>query len=135
MSVNRPVGLLGLRHAAIQVNQLHAAESFYVDLLGYTADRRPSYDSVYLTKGNDLLTLHQFQDKFPTKSQRLSHLGFAVESSEDVDAWHRFLSDHQVKMGTDPIAHRDGGYSFWCYDPDGNVVQVFYQPKSQRLES
>jgi hypothetical protein len=31
-------------------------------------------------------------------------------------------------MRTQPRTHRDGARSFYCYDPDGTVVQVIHHP-------
>jgi predicted lactoylglutathione lyase len=33
-----------------------------------------------------------------------------------------------------PKQHRDGSYSFYVADPDGNVVQVLYEPAISPLE-
>jgi hypothetical protein len=31
-------------------------------------------------------------------------------------------------MRTEPRTHRDGARSFYCYDPEGAVVQVIHHP-------
>jgi catechol 2,3-dioxygenase-like lactoylglutathione lyase family enzyme len=45
-----------------------------------------------------------------------------------VDEWYVFLKEHAVPMRTIPKTHRDGARSFYCEDPDGNVVQMIYHP-------
>ena len=49
-------------------------------------------------------------------------------NADDVDVWYDFLSDHKIKMRTQPRTHRDGARSFYCEDPDGTVVQVIHHP-------
>ena len=33
-----------------------------------------------------------------------------------------------------PKQHRDGSYSFYFADPDGNVIQALYEPTISRME-
>ena len=33
-----------------------------------------------------------------------------------------------------PKQHRDGSYSFYFTDPDGNVIQALYEPTISKLE-
>lgn len=120
----------GMRHVALFVRDMAACERFYVDLLGMAVEWRPDDANVYLSSGSDNLALHQAdpaQVRDET-SQRLDHIGFFMEHAEDVDAWFAFLSAHGVKMRTEPRTHRDGARSFYCYDPDGTVVQIIHHP-------
>jgi catechol 2,3-dioxygenase-like lactoylglutathione lyase family enzyme len=94
-------------------------------------DWRPDPDNLYLTLGKDNLALHRAPENFsPAKHQRLDHIGFALKAREDVDTWHDFLYAHQVTIKAAPKDHRDGTRSFYCADPDGNVVQMIYYPNS-----
>ena len=43
--------LLGIRHVALFVRDLGAAERFWVDVLGYEVEWRPDADNVYLRGG------------------------------------------------------------------------------------
>ena len=47
-----------MRHVALHVGDNHAAKHFYVDSLGMQVEWPLDPDSVYLTSGNDNLTLH-----------------------------------------------------------------------------
>ncbi len=38
-------------------------------------------------------------------------------------------SEHAVRMRTEPRTHRDGARSFYCYDPDGTLVQMIHHPQ------
>ncbi len=127
--MKRPPATVGLRHVALTVRNLEACERFYVELFGMRVEWRPDADNVYLTGGSDNLALHRALAGFaPGESQRLNHIGFIVRAPEQVDAWHDFLEANAVMIVKQPKTHRDGARSFYCRDPDGNVVQVIYHP-------
>ncbi|HHL45834.1 MAG TPA: VOC family protein [Gammaproteobacteria bacterium] len=125
--MNRPDPTAGMRHVALYVNQFEACEKFYVTLLGMQVEWRPDPDNVYLSSGNDNLALHRSDKEF-TGPQHLDHIGFIVKTPEQVTVWHEFLLDHQVTMRSGVKNHRDGACSFYCEDPDGNIVQMIYHP-------
>ncbi len=126
--MKRPAPTAGLHHLALNVVDLEACERFYVELLGMEVEWRPDPDNLYLTGGNDNLALHRVGREHAARGQRLDHLGFILRCPEDVDAWHAHLAAHGVKMRSLPRTHRDGARSFYCEDPDGNVVQMIYHP-------
>ena len=125
--MKRPNPTAGLRHVALNVRNLAAAEHFYVELMGMVVEWRPDWDNVYLTSGNDNLALHVVTGEekgVPT----LDHIGFFLDREEDVDDWFEFLKHYGVKMKTQPRKHRDGAKSFYCSDPEGVTVQVICHP-------
>lgn len=127
--MERPTPTAGMRHVALYVADLAACEHFYVDLLGMQVEWRPDPDNVYLSSGNDNLALHRGPAGFdPSGDQRLDHIGFIIDTPEDVDQWYAFLKEHDVSMKTEPRTHRDGARSFYCLDPAGNTVQIIYHP-------
>ena len=125
---NRPPATGGMRHVALNVMDLPACERFYVELLGMTVEWRPDPDNVYLTSGADNLALHKAPEPIVEGGQRLDHIGFILRTPDDVDAWFAFLSAHEVPVEQPPRTHRDGARSFYCRDPEGNVVQMIYHP-------
>lgn len=127
MSVERPKPTAGLRHVALYCSDFVAMEHFYVERMGMQVEWRPDADNVYLSSGNDNLALHRGTEDY-SGPQRLDHTGFILEEAEQVDAWYEFLLSHDIKMRTIPKTHRDGARSFYCYDPDGNVVQIIHHP-------
>lgn len=131
MSLLRPKHA-GMRHVALNVIDLPLVESFYVDLLGFAVEWRPDADNVYLCSGVDNLALHVVQDT-GGKAQTLAHTGILVDDIEVVDQWYNYLVENQVKMASQPRTHRDGARSFYCYDPEGTVVQVIYHPPIANL--
>lgn len=126
--IQRPPPTRGLRHVALNVADLAACERFYVDLLGMRVEWRPDADNVYLCSGSDNLALHQAKTPPAPDGQRLDHIGFILGEPAHVDAWHAFLQSHGVRMRTEPKTHRDGARSFYCEDPEGNVVQFIHHP-------
>lgn len=125
----RPSLGFGLRHVALQVKDLEACEQFYVELLGMEVEWRPDPDNLYLTSGGDNLALHRIAGDDPDPvTQRLDHIGFVLASAEAVDQWFEWLQENGVPMRTEPRTHRDGARSFYCYAPDGTLVQMIHHP-------
>jgi catechol 2,3-dioxygenase-like lactoylglutathione lyase family enzyme len=127
--MNKPQPLAGLRHVALFIKNWAECDYFYTQLLGMTIDWRPDDDNLYLTSGTDNLALHRAPNDFvPVKPQRLDHFGFFLTLPEDVDEWHAFLASQGVTIIAPPKNHRDGTRSFYCADPDGNVIQLIHYP-------
>ncbi len=120
---------LGLRHLALTVKNLEACVAFYCNLLGMKVEWQPDADNVYLTTGQDNLALHRAPEGFEKSAyQSLDHLGFILKTPQMVDEWFQFFEEKKIKIKNKPRTHRDGARSFYCEDPDGNVVQMIYHP-------
>jgi len=125
--MTRPAPHAGLRHLALYSSQLEACTRFYTELLGMKIVWQPDDDNIYLSSGTDNLALHRAPAGFQAGAdQRLDHLGFFLRERDHVDQWHAYLQSHQVTIKHAPKDHRDGTRSFYCLDPDGNVVQMIY---------
>ena len=125
----RPGSTAGLRHVALYCADLEACRQFYVDLLGMRIEWQPDNDNIYLTSGNDNLALHRAgPDHDMSGAQHLDHIGFVIREPDQVDDWYRFFVDQGVRIRKELRTHRDGARSFYCYDPDGNIVQLIYHP-------
>lgn len=132
----KPQPIDGLNHVALLVTHFDECEAFYTDLLGMRIDWRPDADNVYLTSGKDNLALHRAPKDFvPSEHQNLHHMGFAIKTRKDVDTWFHFMQQKGAVIKAAPKDHRDGTRSFYCADPDGNVVQLIYYPKDEVIES
>ena len=128
--MNQPNPHLGLRHVALYIRNLEACEQFYVNILGFKLDWKPDVDNIYLSSGSDNLALHRAKPDFnPSKDQHLDHMGLFLKEKTDVDAWFEFLKANHVKIMKEPKDHRDGTRSFYCADPDGNIVQLIWVPE------
>lgn len=128
--MQKPTPHRGLRHLALYVTKLNECRYFYETLLDMKLVWQPDEDNIYLSSGDDNFALHRAPLDFtPAKHQRLDHLGFFLSQPQEVDAWHDYLVAHQVEIKAAPKNHRDGTRSFYCADPDGNVVQMIYYPQ------
>lgn len=126
-------GIRGLWHLALRVKDLKRSRAFYESLFGMKAVWEPDADNVYLSSGRDNLALHQIPaadmaDYESARGQRLDHLGIVVDSPESVDRLFERSEQEGVTIVHRPKRHRDGSYSFYAADPDGNTVQVLYEP-------
>ena len=122
MTAARPP-LLGIRHVALYVSDLQAAERFWIDVMGYAVEWRPDPDNVYLCGARDNLALHR-QDA--AAGGRLDHLGIAVATPADVDAWAAYLAAKGVVLKTEPKTHRDGSRSIYFHGPEGLLIQIIH---------
>ena len=119
-----PPPSLGLRHAALKVKDLPAAEAFFTGQLGYRVAWRPDPQNVYLVRDGDNLALHSSAEG--GGSGLLDHLGIRVERPEDLDLWERHLDAVGAKILARPRTHRDGSRSLYVEGPEGIVVQVIF---------
>lgn len=127
--MERPKPHSGLHHVALNIKNLEACVHFYTEMLGMKIIWQPDPDNYYLTSGSDNFALHRAPDDFmPSPSQHLDHIGFFLATREEVDKWHDFLKESGIEIAKAPKDHRDGTRSFYCADPDGNIIQLIYYP-------
>jgi catechol 2,3-dioxygenase-like lactoylglutathione lyase family enzyme len=126
----------GLRHLALNVSDVSAAVAFYSSLFGMRIVWQPDADNAYLSSGCDNLALHRADPHVLQDGQRLDHFGFIVTSPQDVDRAADTLAAQHIPVRQVPRTHRDGSRSLYFADPDGNVIQILYEPtlSSQRIE-
>jgi catechol 2,3-dioxygenase-like lactoylglutathione lyase family enzyme len=121
-----PPPALGLRHVALAVADLAAAERFFVDVLGYRVEWRPDPDNVYLVCHQDNVALHRAEA--PRPRGLLEHVGLLVTRADDVDAWAGWLRERGARLLAEPRTHRDGARSLYVQGPEGLVVQILHHP-------
>lgn len=124
--MSTPAGIIGMHHLALKVKDLEVCERFYTEIIGFTVEWKPDADNVYLTTGADNLALHRSNNI--AAAGALDHFGMVVRTMQDVDLWHDHLVQHNVTIKVPPRTHRDGARSFYCYDPEENLVQIIYHP-------
>ena len=83
----RPPNFRGIRNIAFRVKNLEECERFYTDIMGMKLLYRANNNLVYLTCGNDNLSLAR-ADSEPKDGGVFDHYGFIVASKESVAAWH-----------------------------------------------
>jgi catechol 2,3-dioxygenase-like lactoylglutathione lyase family enzyme len=135
MSTTAAIPTLGLRHLALNVADVAMSVAFYSSVFGMQVVWQPDPDNAYLSSGCDNLALHKVTTPAVKDGQRLDHLGFLVKTPEDVDRAAEVLTAYKVRLRQPPRTHRDGSRSLYCFDPDGNVIQVLYEPtlSAQRI--
>lgn len=126
-------GIRGLRHLALKVTDLARSRKFYEEFFGMQVVWEPDPENVYLSSGRDNLALHQIPSAEVSryrsaKDQLLDHLGFIMDSPASVDRLFTQAERFGAPIVKPARQHRDGSYSFYMADPDGNVVQVLYEP-------
>ena len=119
--------LLGLWHVALQVQDMEKSRAFYQGILGMKVVWEPDPYNIYLSLGSDNLALHQGAEA-PSGPQHLDHIGFIAASQDDVDAMEKRIRQFGIPIVKPVRLHRDGSYSFYIDDPDGNRVQILYEP-------
>jgi catechol 2,3-dioxygenase-like lactoylglutathione lyase family enzyme len=133
----------GLRHVALRVTNLARSRTFYEQLLGMKVVWEPDSDNVYFSSGSDNFALHQIAPAElaayqPLTGQLLDHVGVVLENPEAVDRMYGEVEPRLQQLGGQvvkpPKQHRDGSYSFYFSDPDGNVIQALYEPTISKLE-
>ena len=127
------IPLRGLKHLALRVTDIQKARDFYQGLLGMKTVWEPDPENVYLSSGQDNLALHQIPNAelaqyHQDASQFMDHFGFLVEKPEQVEEVFKKMEKAGVRIIKPIKRHRDGSISFYMADPDGNVIQILYEP-------
>jgi len=124
--------LRGLRHLALRVGDIRKAKEFYLRVFGMKVVWEPDPQNCYLSSGIDNLALHEVA---PTAggpasnpASPLDHFGFIAADPQAVDAWAAWAEQNAVTIVKAPKQHRDGSYSCYLADPDGNTIQILYEP-------
>lgn len=136
MSEQKMPPLRGLRHLALKVTDIGKSRRFYEGVLGMRVVWEPDAENLYLSLGSDNLALHQLppgETPASERGQRLDHFGFIAENESIVDTMARKMEAAGVPILKPVKRHRDGSYSFYMADPDGNVIQVLYEPNISAL--
>jgi len=116
----------GIRHIALNVQDISRSEDFYCRVLGFELEWKPDSENVYLTSGNDNLALHVSKTK--NQPGALDHFGILVQRPEHVDEWAEYLKEQDIVLTAAPKTHRDGARSLYLKDPDGIIIQIIYHP-------
>lgn len=125
--MERPGRFNGMRHIAFTMPNLEECVQFYTEIMGMEILNRAHEDLVYLTCGNDNLSLGR-ADLPASGVQRMDHFGFIVDSKEELDQWYLYFKSKGVTLLDRPFDHGDGARSFHITDPAGNVIQPIYHP-------
>jgi len=122
-------------HLSLRVSDLDASQKFYIEILGMRPVWRSEGEIAFLECGNDDLALIQIPKeevqafcRRAQSSQSLHHFGFRVRSKDGVDQLAEEVKTRGIVIDDGPRGHRDGSRSFYFRDPDGNHVQILWDP-------
>lgn len=119
----------GINHITIRVNDIERAEEFYGEILGFSLVRKMGKSmAVYRVGTEDTLVLVEAETSYDPSSRdyRVDHFGFYVESAEKVDELAQYFRSREVTILSGP-ANRKRGRFIFISDPDGNMIEVFYE--------
>lgn len=122
----------GLRHLALRVADVERAKEFYTRVFGMRVVWQPDPDAAYLSSGCDNLALHR-GNPGDRAAQSMDHLGFILPTIAEVEAAFAWAQQNGISIARPLRHHRDGSVSFYIHDPDGNVIQVLYEPSISLL--
>jgi catechol 2,3-dioxygenase-like lactoylglutathione lyase family enzyme len=116
-----------MRHLALRVSDVARAAEFYTRVFGMRLVWQPDPDNIYLSSGCDNLALHRGAPG-DQNAGALDHFGFVVPSITDLEAGWRWAQAERLDIIYPLRHHRDGSVSFYIRDPDGNVIQLLFEP-------
>jgi catechol 2,3-dioxygenase-like lactoylglutathione lyase family enzyme len=122
----------GLRHLALRVADVACATRFYQQVFGMRLVWQPDAENAYLSSGCDNLALHR-GDSGDRAAQSLDHFGFVVPTIAELEAGYEWAHRNQMDIANPLRHHRDGSVSFYIRDPDGNLIQLLYEPSISPL--
>ncbi|MCG8372498.1 MAG: VOC family protein [Balneolales bacterium] len=119
----------GLNHITIRVNRITASKEFYGDILGFELVKTMGQSmAVYNIGGGDTLVIVEAETSYDPTSRdfRVDHFGFYVESPEQVDELAEYFRQKEVTIISGPANRKKGRFVFVA-DPDGNMIEFFYE--------
>jgi aryl-alcohol dehydrogenase-like predicted oxidoreductase/catechol 2,3-dioxygenase-like lactoylglutathione lyase family enzyme len=116
----------------LQVSDVDRATEFYCRVFGMKVVWQPDSENAYLSSGCDNLAIHR-GDAGDRNAQSMDHFGFIAPTIAAVEAGYEWAAANAIDIATPLKHHRDGSVSFYLRDPDGNVIQVLYEPSISPL--
>ncbi len=111
-----------LGHIAVRVKDIQRAKSFYISLGMRLVWDDSDWCYLEAGEGKDGLALLG-----PGYKAAGPHFAFHFTDRQEVFAVHQRLVKEGIKVG--PVHdHRDGTSSFYLQDPEGNWLEMLYQP-------
>lgn len=119
----------GINHITIRVNDIERAEEFYGDILGFELLRKMGQSmAVYQVGDEDTLVLVEAETSYDPSSRdyRVDHFGFYLDSEDEVDELAEYFREKEVTIMSGPANRKRGRFVF-ISDPDGNMLEFFYE--------
>ncbi|NRQ32215.1 VOC family protein [Nonomuraea sp. NN258] len=116
-----------LNHLALAVRDIGRSRRFYEKYFGFDAGPAGEYpDGTVIIRDSDRFDLALHPDPDPRRLPDFSHFGFTCPDGQEVARRLDLLAADGV-----PIVerHEEPGFSsFKCLDPDGYVIEVYWEP-------
>lgn len=122
----------GLNHITIRVNRIDASKEFYGEILGFELIKTMGQSmAVYDIGGGDSLVIVEAETSYDPTSRdfRVDHFGFYLDSPEQVDELAEYFRRYEVTIISGPANRKKGRFLFIA-DPDGNMIEFFYEEKN-----
>jgi catechol 2,3-dioxygenase-like lactoylglutathione lyase family enzyme len=118
----------GINHITLRVNDIKRSEHFYGQILGFDLEKKMGQSMSVYRIGNDSLVIVEAETSYDETSRdyRVDHFGFYVNSKEDVDTIAHTLGENGVTILSGPANRKNGRFVF-VSDPDGNMIEIFYE--------
>lgn len=118
-----------LSHGTVECNDMARARRFYEEVLGLEVVQT-SQRSLQL-RLNSETTVVCVETKKPVQAGMFSHIGFDVETKEEVDEAYQLVCKHKDAYGIQKVTKpvdQHGTYAFYIKDVDGNYWEVLTNP-------
>jgi catechol 2,3-dioxygenase-like lactoylglutathione lyase family enzyme len=132
-----PIRPVGLAHVNLNVTDLHEAERFYVEVLGFQVVGKYAGTIAWLNLGQyhpDIphafhdLALYQVPHAAAEDRRRrvgMNHLALRLAHPQDVDAAVDVLRMHGVTILKGPLTHKEDQDRYVYFeDPFGNMIEL-----------
>lgn len=133
-----------IEHVAIWTQNLEALKRFYCDHFGAKAgdkyvNSQKHFESYFLQFSSGArLELMRKPGIKPCEQHRkgpkqgIAHMAFALNSKEKVDKKAKEFAEKSFPILDGPRTTGDGYYEFVIHDPDGNTVEIVYNPRQSK---
>lgn len=115
---------MSLQHLHLHVRDRSISELFYESWFGMSVRRRGSEISFMTDENAFLLAL--MQDPSPTVLPPWFHFGFRLKSGAGVLALHERMVQSGVAIRK-PVFQDEALVSYRCADPDGYLIEVYWE--------